>query len=268
MSKLKRILNIIFEEEKTELDILRENKKEKKVINTKDGFKPPTGDFPNIQIKTKSEDKLLSVTELSKYFKISAVELNKIFIELEWAKRENRWIIMTDLGEYHGAKKCYDPKSKTQFLKWNESVKKNLLLSKKIEEFKTSKTKKKSNKEKGEVYEAFIAKYYKDLGYTVWEHGKEKGRLDGGIDLITKKDKEIIFIQCKNWNARNRFKIDHIRVKASRAEARKFMIDNPLFKGYKMKFRYTLSNNCMHPSAIKYIEETNGLFDYEIIEIE
>ena len=40
---------------------------------------------------------------------------------------------------------------------------------------------------------------------------------------------------------------------------------NILFVGYKMKFRYTLSNDCMHPSAIKYIEENSELFDYEIL---
>jgi len=105
------------------------------------------------------------------------------------------------------------------------------------------------------------------LGYFVWEHGKEKGRLDQGIDLIVKKDKEIIFIQCKNWKQNSRFKIDHVRVKASRTEAREFMLSNPPFKGYNIKFRYTISSDCMHPSAIKYIEETNGLFDYEIIEM-
>ena len=127
--------------------------------------------------------------------------------------------------------------------------------------------KRETNREKGEKYEAFIAKIYKEKGYFVWEHGKEKGRLDQGIDLIVKKNKEIIFIQCKNWNENTKFKIDHVRVKASRAEARQFMINNPLFKGYKNKFRYTLSSNCIAPSAIKYIEETNGLFDYEIIEM-
>ena len=255
MSKIKKILNIIFEKEEK-----------------KDSFKIPTGKHtPRVEKifreekNLKVEEKYSTVTEISKHFKVTPAQLNIIFQQLKWSERKQKWIVLTDLGEYHGGKECYNVQSKSKYIRWKKSIVDNIELIKKVEEFKT--VKHKSNKEKGEEYESFISEYYKNKGYFVWEHGKEKGRLDQGIDLIVKKDKEIIFIQCKNWNENTKFKIDHVRVKASRAEARQFMLNNPLFKGYKNKFRYTLSSNCIAPSAIKYIEETNGLFDYEIIEM-
>ena len=262
MSKIKRILNILFEKEKKrEFNPIGDNYKK----NTpKKNITKPIKHTPTNTNK-KINNKYCNVTEISKHFKITPANLNNIFQELKWMKREQRWILMTDQGEYHGAKECYDTKNKIKFLKWKESVKNDTQLIKAIEKFKTIKPK--SNKEKGEEYEAYIAEHYKKLDYLVIEHGKEKGRLDGGIDLIVKKKKEIIFIQCKNWKENTKFNIDQVRVKASRAEARQFMIENPLFKGYKVKFRYTLSNNCIHPSAVNYIKDNNHIFDYEIIEM-
>jgi len=258
MSKFKKILKILFTEED-------EQPIEKHHQNNQNTFveKECT---PKTTHPKKEKINYLSVTDVSKHFKIKPTELNIIFEKSNWAKREQKWWVITELGVEQGAKQCYDARNKIKYLRWNEKVKENTILIDAIEEFKkTKKNKPKTNQKKGEEYESFIAEHYKKMGYFVWEHGKEKGRLDQGIDLIVKKDKEIIFVQCKNWKENSKFKIDHVRVKASRAEARQFMLDNPLFKGYKNKFRYTLSSNCMHLSALKYIEETNGLFDYEII---
>jgi len=262
MSKIKKILNIIFDNEKIEKK-KKTNIKSKPITHTpKNNYsKKVTTNFS--KIKSNNHDEYINVTELSKHFQITPAQLNNIFQKLNWSIKEQRWIIATKAGIKNGAKECYDSRNKVKYLRWNKSTKNDVQLIRAVNEFKTIKPK--SNKEKGEEYEQFIAKYYTEKGYTVWEHGKEKGRLDQGIDLIVKKNKEIIFIQCKNWQENTRFKIDHVRIKASRAEARQFMLNNPLFKGYENKFRYTISNDCMHPSAVKYIEETNGLFDYEII---
>ncbi|ANE35831.1 putative restriction endonuclease [Campylobacter iguaniorum] len=56
------------------------------------------------------------------------------------------------------------------------------------------------NIEKGKKYELQISKYFKNLGYKVYENGVIKGKSDGGIDLIAHKEKETILIQCKNHN--------------------------------------------------------------------
>jgi len=267
VSKFKKIMKILFEEDKKEEfnPIGKNYKKKEPYIPT---LKELEDEEETIK---KSIDEYITVTELAKHFKIEASALNNIFSNLKWAYKEERWWIATKLGISLGAKQEYNTKNKVKYIKWNKDIKGNFELIQVVKDFKKHKpnkpNKKYSNEEKGYLYEAYIAEHYKNMGYFVWEHGKEKGRLDQGIDLIVKKDKEIIFIQCKNWKQNTRFKIDHVRVKASRAEARQFMLDNPLFKGYDNKFRYTLSNDCMHLSALKYIEETNGLFDYEVIEM-
>ena len=248
-SKFKKIIDIILDrEEENEIVSLEEPK----IKNTSE-----TSPEPKVYV---------TVTQIAQHFKIEPADLNNIFASLKWSYKKDKWWIATDQGISKGAKQFYHTASKTKYLKWDESIKKDFELIKAVKEFKENQQFKATTpKEKGNLYEEFIADHYRRLGYVVWEHGKDKGRKDRGIDLIVKKGKEITFIQCKNWRENTRFQIDHKEVKASRTEARAFMKDNPLFIGYKVKFRYTLSSNCIHPSAIKYIEETNGLFDYEIL---
>jgi len=120
-------------------------------------------------------------------------------------------------------------------------------------------------KDKDIKYETFIAKHYRRLGYTVWEHGRDKGELDRGIDLIIKKRREIFFIQCKNWDKNLSFLIDDTEMKRLKTEAEQFLEENPLFKKYKIKFRYTLSNNCIDPSTLHYIDKNKEFLEYEIV---
>lgn len=210
-----------------------------------------------------------TVTEIAKHFKITAMELNTIFSHLKWSYKENRWWLATELGVQKGAKECYNVKNKVKYLQWDESVKKEFELINAIKDFKESKKIKATTpKEKGDRYESFIAQHYRGLGYFVWEHGKEKGRKDKGIDLIAKNREEIIFIQCKNWKENTRFKIDHKEVKATRMEASDFIKENPLFQTYRNKIRYTLSGNFIHASAVKYIEEHSEILDYEVLRMD
>jgi restriction system protein len=52
---------------------------------------------------------------------------------------------------------------------------------------------------KGKEYELKVGYYYKNLGYEVIQHGIEKGKQDNGIDVIAKKENEILLIQCKDY---------------------------------------------------------------------
>ncbi len=122
-----------------------------------------------------------------------------------------------------------------------------------------------NNKNKGDKYEKYIADYYRGKKYLVEEHGKEKGVKDGGIDLIAKKNNEVIFIQCKDWNENNLHKIDHKDIKVLRTDTNDFLEKNPEYKKYKIKMRYTLSGNFIHASAKKHINECIDNIDYEII---
>ena len=121
------------------------------------------------------------------------------------------------------------------------------------------------NKNKGDKYEKYIADYYRNKKYLVEEHGKEKGVKDGGIDLIAKKNNEVIFIQCKDWNENNSHKIDHKDIKVLRTDTNDFLEKNPEYKKYKIKMRYTLSGDFIHASAKKHINECSDDIDYEII---
>jgi len=123
----------------------------------------------------------------------------------------------------------------------------------------------KDKKIRGDEYEEYIAEHYRQLGYDVIEHGKEKGVKDGGIDLIAKLDNEVILIQCKDWNENNSHKIDHKDIKVLRTDANDFLEKNPDYKNYEIKLKYTLSGNFLHKSAEKHMEECKENISYEII---
>lgn len=67
------------------------------------------------------------------------------------------------------------------------------------------------NKKKGDEYEKKVGRYYKELGYEVDYHGLEKNYNDQGIDLICKKNNEILFVQCKDWEQEKSIKAKHIK---------------------------------------------------------
>ncbi|CAA6799195.1 MAG: Unknown protein [uncultured Sulfurovum sp.] len=123
MSKIKRILAVIFEKKEVMVKSIDESHKSKEEV------------IPN----KKNKENYLTVTELSKYFHLTPNELNNIFQKLNWSNKENRWLLMTRLGEYYGAKECYDNRTKTKYLKWHKSVKNSTQLLKAIEEFKKTK---------------------------------------------------------------------------------------------------------------------------------
>lgn len=56
-----------------------------------------------------------------------------------------------------------------------------------------------TNKEKGDEYEFYIGRLFKEHGYKVYYKGINEGYFDEGIDLICYKDLEVVLIQCKNW---------------------------------------------------------------------
>lgn len=51
----------------------------------------------------------------------------------------------------------------------------------------------------GKMYERYVGYIYESQGYDVEYRGIEMGLKDGGIDLICRKQGEILLVQCKNW---------------------------------------------------------------------
>lgn len=66
----------------------------------------------------------------------------------------------------------------------------------------------------GSEYEKFIGKKYEANGYKVIYNGIQNGVQDHGIDLIAKRDKQHILVQCKSWKNNNYFKIKQKDIRA------------------------------------------------------
>jgi len=230
----------------------------------------------------------LKSSEIAEYFKIPVRKLNEIFEKLKWATKEEKNWLVTQLGITAGAKQ-FNFKG-TKYIKWDSNIKKNFHLITEIKKFKnivikkneseetvkketkpknTQKMTNKEKKDKGDKYEVFVANFFREQGYYVWEHGKEKGMLDSSIDLFVKKDKYVYFVQCKNWNT---WKINHKEVKATRTDVRDYLKKEKilweLLKDYQSKILYITPKECLTKSAFTYIKENQELVEYQVIPIQ
>ncbi len=120
----------------------------------------------------------------------------------------------------------------------------------------------KMSKKKGDDYEKYIAKYYESIGYIVKFNGIEKGKKDSSIDLIAIKDNEITLIQCKNWNEKGKYKINHEKIKAFIGDTHTFITKNDNYKNYDIKRVFAVSSKILDKSAINYIKENKDIVRY------
>lgn len=119
-------------------------------------------------------------------------------------------------------------------------------------------------KEKGKEYEKYVAAHFKIDGYEIELNGIKKGVKDKGIDIICKKDNELILIQCKNWRADTKYKINHEKLKAFVGCCTEYVNENKLFdKNIKLKF--ITSNYILDKSAEMFLKESKTL-EYKVIE--
>jgi len=218
---------------------------------------------------------LITTKDIAKYFKTTQKNITKILEELSWIEIHRKWVLTTIKGNFNGARQKYNAQTKMKYVLWEDDILENEELLKKLN--KTTSKKQTSTKTtykekmyKGQEYEEYVAKVYRSRGYHVSEYGKQKGVLDHGIDLIAKKQKEIVLIQCKNWNANGKWEIKHKDIKAFQTDARTFVEDKPLLRSCLLTARYTISGDFIHQSAIKHIEEMKKIgkrVDYEIVKM-
>ena len=226
--------------------------------------------------KPKIKIQYIKATEIAKHFNIPIRKINKIFENLKWAIKEDKHWIATELGITAGAKQSNY--RGTKYIEWNSEIKRNFHLISAIDNFKDdikiNTTKKEikpkilTKKEKGDMYETYVANFFKKQGYYVWEHGKEKGVHDSSIDLLVKKENYIYFVQCKNWE---KWKITHKEVKATRTDVREYLKKEKmlweLIKGYDSKILYVTPTACLARSAYTYIQENSNIVEYQVIPI-
>ncbi len=266
LKTINKEIPILLKRKRAEWEAENNNKKNNYTINNVNSNK---GNLYNTI--NKSELTYQNATEIATHFNISAIELNNIFQLLKWAYKENKWWIVTELGESKGARQEYDQKSKLKYIKWDTKIKNNFELINAIKTFKETeaiqtKMTNEEKKEKGDKYEAYVAEHYRKQGYTVWEHGKEKGDKDGGIDLLVKKGKEALFVQCKDWE---NYKINDKIVKATQTDVRNYMLENPvltsLLNECEKRIMYVTSRECLTKGAYTYIENNSHIIGYEVI---
>ncbi|KIM10073.1 MAG: hypothetical protein KU38_08055 [Sulfurovum sp. FS08-3] len=219
-----------------------------------------------------ADKKTLTLKEIATIKKIDTNLLTNALFQLGWVEKHNTWTVATEEGKANGAIERYNPQTKTKFVVWEASLLENQKFSNALKPNKeTAKPTLQALKQKGQDYEDYIAKVFQERGYKVIENGKISGKKDGGIDLIVKNEREIIFIQCKNWNENGKYKITHTHIKEFRTNATDYYEKTPLFRSYDMKALFVLSGNFIDISAIKHIEEIQNKgkkIDYEIIKID
>lgn len=222
-----------------------------------------------------TNNKKIDTTNTAKHFNISTKEISKIFSNLKWIEQNGKWEIATNLGIRNGAEQKYNALTKQKYIMWDEEIKNNSELVNALKVFKENINIKKEmtnieKKEKGAKYEEYIANYFRENGYYVWEHGKEKGVKDSGLDLFVKKKEYIYFVQCKDWE---KWKIDHNTVQAIQTKIRNFLKKEEGLRklsngyGYTKKILYVTSKECLTAGAYKYIEENNDILEYQVIPI-
>ena len=218
---------------------------------------------------------LITIKDIGKHFKTTQKNITKILEELLWIEIRGAWILTTIKGNFNGARQKYNTQTKMKYVLWEDDILENEELLKKLKKVTSkkqtsTKTTYKEKINKGQEYEEYVAKVYRSRGYHVSEYGKQQGVLDHGIDLIAKKQKEIVLIQCKNWNENGKWEIKHKDIKAFQTDARTFVENKPLLRSCLLTARYTISGDFIHQSAIKHIQEMKKIgkrVDYEIVKI-
>ena len=133
------------------------------------------------------------------------------------------------------------------------------------EELKSGMSNKKK-KEKGDDYEKKVVGYYKLDGYSIYMNGIRKNSEDGGIDVICKKDDEVILIQCKNWNHTTGRKITHTHIKKFHSNCIKYIDQENLDKS-NVKLKYIVPNKKVFKAcAINIFRDDYYNCKYEILE--
>jgi len=249
-----------------------ENWKEETILKNQKSYKTPN-EYKKQYNQVVGD--LITIKDIAKHFKTTQKNITKILEELSWIEIKERWILTTIKGNFNGARQKYNAQTKMKYVLWEDDILENEELLKKLKKVTpkkqtSTKTTYKEKIDKGKEYEAYVAKVYRSRGYHVSEYGKQQGVLDHGIDLIAKKQKEIVLIQCKNWNENGKWEIKHKDIKAFQTDARTFVEDKPLLRSCLLTARYTISGDFIHQSAIKHIEEMKKLgkrVDYEIVKM-
>ncbi|TLS99565.1 restriction endonuclease [Aliarcobacter cibarius] len=125
----------------------------------------------------------------------------------------------------------------------------------------------KKKKNYGNKYEEFISNKYLDLGYEVKNIGIKKSFDDGGIDIIARKDNNIILVQCKNWSMSNNYKINQKDLRAFVGDCFLYLKDKNLVET-KVSYHYIVSHENILTKSAEIFLEQNKFIKFKCIPFE
>lgn len=119
--------------------------------------------------------------------------------------------------------------------------------------------KEQTKKEKGDEYEFYIGRLFKEHGYKVYYKGINEGYFDEGIDLICYKDLEVVLIQCKNWKRQ----ADLNSVKKFVYNCREYEQKNYIkLKRKSIRKIFVISNHYKNKEILEYLKQINNEIEF------
>ena len=185
-------------------------------------------------------------------------KINRLLIALKLKKELYSWFVVSN--ELNQGYAIFRPskKRKITYQQWKERQKEEREISELISTINEFLDVCKTTNE----YKSFVAKHYKEQGYTVWECSKDRDSIKSNkLDLILKKSKNILLVECRNCSKN----IDMEQVLDFEDQADKFLEENQIFKNYSIKLRYTMSSLLLEEEAYDYIKSHSDRIDYDII---
>jgi len=114
----------------------------------------------------------------------------------------------------------------------------------------------------GREFEEYVSVYYQKQNYEVIKNYL-KEKKDSGIDIIAKKDDELLLIQCKNWEKEI---ISHKEIKEFLGNCYLFLYKNLEYRKYKKVRRiYVISQSRLDKSAEYLFREYYPFVEYQKI---
>jgi len=109
-------------------------------------------------------------------------------------------------------------------------------------------------------YSTFVANHYRTQNHTVWEYSKEKNLVDYPLNLVMKREKDILLIKCRS-NINEITMYDFLELEEMGAE---FVAQYALFKNYNIHYLYICSEDRFTNEALDYISNNNHI-SYEVL---
>jgi hypothetical protein len=109
-------------------------------------------------------------------------------------------------------------------------------------------------------YSTFAANHYRTQNHTVWEYSKEKNLVNYPLNLVMKREKDILLIKCRS-NINEITLYDLLEFEKIGAE---FVAQYALFKNYNILYLCICSEDRFTNEALEYIANNNNI-SYEIL---